>query len=170
MTQVSEETHGKIRDLPITGELRALLEAAAEACGIDTVRVTSGGQCASGECQKRTGSTRHDGGKAADLQLLVSGRALAFTDAKDQKVFARFMSEAARLGATGLGAGVDYMGEHTVHVGYGTRAVWGAGGKSHKAPPWLRTAAAAGWAAGGQKSMGAAPLDSPEDETELDYH
>ena len=170
MSKVVEDTRGKIRDLPITGELRDLLKSAAEACGVDTVRVTSAGQCAKGQCEKRTGSTRHDNGRAADLQLLVVGRALKFTDPEGQKVFVRFATEAARLGATGLGAGLDYMGDATMHVGFGSRAVWGAGGSAAKAPTWLRSAAAAGWSSGAHGFN--APLlgvDSPEDETELDY-
>ena len=69
---------GKIRDKPITGELERLLESAADATNIDVVFVTSGGQ--PGSTGRRTGSTRHDGGRAADLQLIRNGQTLTFTN------------------------------------------------------------------------------------------
>jgi hypothetical protein len=174
MAVVREDTKGKTRDLPIKRELKTLLGEAARASGVDVVRVTSGGQCREGTCQKRTGSTRHDDGNAADLQLIAKGRTLKFTSATDQKIFERFVTEAARLGATGIGAGIDYMGADTIHVGYGPRAVWGAGGAAAAAPAWLRRAVLAGWARaapGGteRKSLPEDVLDSPEDEVETDY-
>jgi hypothetical protein len=152
MAIVREDTKGKIRDLPIHPTLKAVLIKAADAAGIQIVRVTSGGQCPKGTCRKRTGSTRHDDGYAADLQLLVDGhRALDFTKASDRSSVADFVTAAAAHGATGIGAGVDYMGSTTLHVGFGTsprdtsRLVWGAGGASANAPDWLRKAAQKGW-------------------------
>ena len=152
MAIVREDTKGKIRDLPIHDTLRAVLIEAADAAGIDVVRVTSGGQCPKGTCRKRTGSTRHDNGFAADLQLLVDGRrALDFTKTGDRDIVAAFVTAAAANGATGIGAAVDYMGPTTLHVGFGTsprdtsRLVWGAGGAAATAPGWLRKAAQKGW-------------------------
>jgi hypothetical protein len=176
MAVVREDTKGKTRDLPIKRELKKLLGEAAKASSVDVVRVTSGGQCRKGTCTKRTGSTRHDDGNAADLQLIAAGRTLKFTGTADQKVFERFVTEAARLGATGIGAGIDYMGADTIHVGFGPRAVWGAGGKAAAAPDWLRRAARAGWAraAPGGTEFKSLPgdeleLDSPEEEVETDH-
>jgi hypothetical protein len=174
MAIVREDTRGKTRDLPIKPALKSLLVRAAEASGVDVVRVTSGGQCRKGTCTKRTGSTRHDEGNAADLQLIASRRTLKFTSAPDQKIFERFVTEAARLGATGIGAGLDYMGPDTIHLGYGPRAVWGAGGAAAAAPAWLRRAALAGWARAApsgteRKSLPEDVLDSPEDEVETDF-
>ena len=62
-----------------------------------------------------------------------------------------FVTAAAARGANGIGAGEEYMGDKTIHVGFGltaqdtTKLVWGAGGRSANAPAWLRTAAKAGW-------------------------
>jgi hypothetical protein len=140
---------GKIRDRPISQELSRVLERAADAAGIGVIRVTSGGQ--PGSTGRRTGSTRHDHGRAADLQLVQNGRTLSFTDQDGSQVEA-FVTAAAANGATGIGAGVTYMGPRTLHVGFGTspqdhsKLVWGAGGRSANAPRWLREAAERGWA------------------------
>lgn len=170
MAEVREDTQGKIRDLPIKASLKQLLLGAATAAGVDTVRVTSGGQCRVGTCTKRIGSPRHDEGNAADLQLIVGGRTLDFENAADRKVFVKFIIAATSNGATGVGAGVAYMGSQTVHVGYGSRAVWGAGGQSANAPQWLKEAAQAGWGASGMIAGAKAveSLDSEDDELEED--
>ena len=144
---------GAIRNKPITTELKQVLETAAQAAGIDTVRITSGGQDALGHGTRRTGSTRHDRGRAADLQLVVGGSTLSFTDQSAPPAVLAFVTAAAAAGANGIGAGVEYMGKTTIHVGFGTSVndtqelTWGAGGRSVNAPQWLRQAAAAGWAA-----------------------
>ena len=175
MARVEEHTQGKTRDLPISPALRTLLLGAAQATGIDLVKVTSGGQCRKGTCTKRTGSERHDDGQAADLQLVVGGRTLDFTRAADLPKFEAFVAAAARAGATGLGAGLDYMGPRTIHVGFGGKAVWGAGGKAAKAPEWIRRAARSGWqgagAAGALESLeeDLEALDSPDEEIEDDH-
>jgi hypothetical protein len=140
---------GKIRDREITATLSQVLEKAADAAGIDVVRVVSGGQ--PGSSGRRTGSTRHDGGRAADLQVVKGGQVLTFTDEDGGPVIEAFVAAAAANGATGIGAGVRYMGDSTLHVGFGTtpkdhsKVVWGAGGRSANAPRWLRIAAQKGW-------------------------
>ncbi|MER9632227.1 SH3 domain-containing protein [Mesorhizobium sp. M0296] len=78
--------------------------------------------------------------------MIVDRHTLDFTSASDLPTIVRFVTSAARNGATGIGAGVDYMGSKTLHVGFGSRAVWGKGGKADNAPDWLKKAAAAGWA------------------------
>ena len=145
MVEIREETQGKTRDLPISDTLKALLTSAADECGIDVVRVTSGGQCAKGVCDKRTGSTRHDNGMAADLQVQADGKWLDFTKPDERPIIAAFVRACARLGATGIGAAVDYMGPKTLHIGYGPKAYWGKSGKSANAPDWLGDAVKAGW-------------------------
>jgi len=143
-----------IRNKPIASQLKAVLDAAAQAAGVDTIQITSGGQDEIGHGNRRTGSTRHDLGRAADLQCIVGGQALTFTDAAAPPAILRFVTAAAGAGATGIGAGVGYMGNRTIHVGFGTsvndhaRLTWGAGGHSVNAPQWLRDAAQAGWNAG----------------------
>ena len=158
MTEVIDATAGKIRSLPIQPKLADLLKDCASHCGIDVVRVISGGQAAKGTAGRRTGSTRHDLGWAADLQLEIDGRSLSFVKSADLPFFEAFVSYASQSGATGIGAGVDYMGPLTIHVGYGAEAVWGAGGKLGTAPKWLRDAFANGRARRGQAL---APLDTP---------
>jgi hypothetical protein len=140
---------GKIRDKPIGGELEQLLKEAAGDVGIDVVRVTSGSQ--PGTTGRRTGSTRHDNRRAADLQLVKDGHTATFTDDNGGALVEAFVTAAAARGATGIGAGVGYMGNRTIHVGFGTsprdhsKLVWGAGGRSVNAPSWLRRAAKKGW-------------------------
>ena len=151
MAKLFEETAGKTRDLPIQPILRRLLIDAADAVGIDIVHVTSGGQAKKGTPGKRTGSTRHDEGFAADLHLEQGGEVLTFTDAHGNPTVEAFVTAAAAHGALGIGAGERYMGNATLHVGYGTsrsdktKLVWGAEGKAAKAPAWLRAAARKGW-------------------------
>ena len=143
---VEQHTEGKTRDLPISKKLADVLEAAAIAAGIDTVWIYSGGQCAKGTCSKRTGSTRHDLGAAADLHLVSSGSPLDFNKTKDRDVFATFLEACAKQGAEGIGAAADYMGSTSAHIGFGGRAVWGRNGKSANAPDWVKRAVAKGWA------------------------
>jgi hypothetical protein len=135
---------------PITAELRELLNGAADATGVDKVVIVSGGQTSNhaphleGAVCGWTGSRRHDNGRAADIELIRNGSTLTFTDTNGSQV-AEFVTACAARGATGIGAGVNYMGRKRIHVGFGTRAVWGAAGLSANAPAWLRTAAQEGW-------------------------
>jgi hypothetical protein len=151
MVSLSGPPSAAIRNKPISAELENVLRAAGEAAGIDEIRITSGGQPAIGEGTRRTGSTRHDRGRAADLQLVVGGNTLKFTDAAADPKILEFVTAAAAQGANGIGAGVGYMGNKTIHVGFGTsvadhtKLTWGAGGRSATAPDWLRAAARAGW-------------------------
>ncbi|EHK52275.1 glucosaminidase domain-containing protein [Allomesorhizobium alhagi] len=140
---------GKIRDRPISKELEAVLQKAGLASGVDVVLVTSGGQ--PGSSGRSKGSTRHNGGRAADLQLMVKGKAQTFTDDRPSPTIAKFIIAAAAYGATGIGAGVNYMGRATLHVGFGlnpndrSKLTWGAKGRSVNAPLWLKKAADEGW-------------------------
>jgi hypothetical protein len=163
-------TAAKIRDMPISAALRRVLLTAAQEAGVDIVRITSGGQ--PGSRGQRTGSNRHDGGNAADLELVARGRTLDFTQAADLDTICRFVASAAACGATGIGAGVNYMGPRCLHVGFGNGAhdtvqvIWGEDGAAANAPAWLRDAAQLGWtyAAGAPVPEGAAPPPLPEGE------
>jgi hypothetical protein len=156
-------TAAKIRDMPISASLRRVLMTAAHEAGVDIVRITSGGQ--PGSRGRRSGSNRHDGGNAADLELVARGRTLDFTRPADLGAICRFVASAAACGATGIGAGVNYMGPQRLHVGFGngphdtTQVVWGEGGAAANAPDWLRDAAQLGWtySAGAPVPEGAAP-------------
>jgi muramidase (phage lysozyme) len=139
---------GKTRDKPISAKLEALLLKAAGTAGVDIVYITSGGQ--PGSSGMSIGS-RHNGGNAADLRLIKDGRTLTFSDEKADPIVEAFVVSAAENGAIGIGAGVDYMGSDTLHVGFGERPgddrhfVWGARGHRINAPPWLKAAADRGW-------------------------
>lgn len=134
-----------IRKLPIRSKLKTLLENAAARSGVDQVIVVSGGQAKLGTPGPRTGSTRHDEGNAADLDLQKNGRTLDFSKASEVPIFAAFVEACAALGATGMGAGLKYMGPTRIHVGFGKRATWGDGQVSATALPWLKAAAKRGW-------------------------
>ena len=93
------------------------------------------------------------GGARPTSSVSSMGRRSRFTDQSASPTITTFVTAAARAGGTGIGAGVGYMGNRTIHVGFGTspsdrtRLTWGAGGRSANAPGWLRNAAGAGWAA-----------------------
>ena len=72
MTIFTGPPRDAIRNQPISEDLKRILDTAAQAAGVDTIRNTSGGQDGLGEGTHRTGSTRHDHGRAADL--IVVGR------------------------------------------------------------------------------------------------
>lgn len=149
MTILIEDTSGKIRSRPIAPRLRRILIAAGELTGVDTVRVTSGGQMSLADAKARgatklpnsekwalpngkivrTGSTRHDDGNAADLMLEVGRRTQDFGTDAGRRIFETFVRYCASLGCTGFGAGPTYMQTRTVHVGFGTPAVWYRTGK-----------------------------------------
>jgi Bacterial SH3 domain len=140
MTIFTGPPRDAIRNQPISEDLKRILDTAAQAAGVDTIRITSGGQDGLGEGTHRTGSTRHDHGRAADLQCVVGANALTFTDRSAPPSILSFVTAVAAAGATGIGAGVGYMGNRTIHVGFGTSAsdhsklTWGAGGRSAPAP------------------------------------
>lgn len=133
-----------IRRMPIAPDLHQVLNVAANAAGVN-VRVTSGGQAGIGEKGPRTGSTRHDHGNAADIELTIDGRVLDPEIPADRAVFERFIAEAVASGATGIGIGPGYMDGKRMHVGFGQDGVkggplqfWGKGETARNAPEWLR--------------------------------
>ena len=139
-----------VRRLPISSGLAQVLQRAASEAGV-TVRVKSGGQPQEGQGGARTGSTRHDNGMAADLDLYSGETRL--TPSTHLPIFKRFVAAASQAGATGIGAGEGYMGPDgsRLHVGFGTPAVWGAGGQGGNAANWLKETV------GGQPGNGNTP-------------
>jgi hypothetical protein len=123
-----------IRKLPLDPKLKGVLEQAAAAAGVEVV-VFSGGQPKKGSKGKRTGSTRHDDGNAADVYLTKDGKKLEDTNPQDKEIMAKFVSSAVAAGATGVGAGHDYMGPSNIHIGFGKQATWGGAS-------WIKDAAA----------------------------
>ncbi|MBB4189291.1 hypothetical protein GGE07_005973 [Sinorhizobium terangae] len=83
--------------------------------------------------------------------MVAKGVTRQFSDDNADVYVKRFVIAAAANGATGIGAGIDYMGPETLHVGFGrtpsdhSRIVWGSKGKSANAPRWLVEAAEEGW-------------------------
>lgn len=139
MDWLTYDLEGKIRDQELSPELLEALGPIAEEMGL-TYEVFSGGQGAKGTTSKRTGSTRHDHGHAADLFLRKDGQRLDWANPEHLPTFEEFVANARAAGLTGIGAGPGYMQPGSMHVGFGNEAVWGAGGKGANAPDWLREA------------------------------
>lgn len=126
---------GKVRNKPISPQLRTSMSFLRD-MGI-TMEVFSGGQDAAGEGGRRTGSTRHDHGHAADVFFYKDGRKLDWNNPADQPYFREIIARAKAAGVTGFGAGPGYMSDGSMHIGFGEPGVWGAGGKRDNAPEWL---------------------------------
>lgn len=103
-----------------------------------TAEVFSGGQPSEGP--NRVGSHRHDHGNSGDMFFYKDGRRLNWANEADRPIFEQIVSQGKSRGITGFGAGPGYMQEGSMHVGFGTPAVWGAGGSGANAPAWLRKA------------------------------
>ena len=129
LIQESQLTPDKIRNLPINSGLKQQLNYAAQKTGVQ-VEVVSGGQPGIGTSTRRTGSTRHDHGNAADIKLYTidekgNKRYLDMTNPKERQIMEQFVSHSVHAGATGVGAGISYMGPNTMHIGGGNPASWG---------------------------------------------
>ncbi|WP_160147318.1 phage tail length tape measure family protein [Methylopila sp. Yamaguchi] len=124
------------------------------------MEVFSGGQAGIGSGGPRVGSTRHDHGNAADVFFSQNGRRLDWNNPADVPVYQDIVRQARANGVTGFGAGPGYMQPGSMHVGFGSPGVWGAGGRGANAPGWLReaysTPAQATLTAGGAAMPGAA--------------
>lgn len=132
MGKVTMANEGAIRNDPLDDQLYDILSSAASQVGVE-VRVFSGGQEAAGEGGDRTGTTRHDHGRAADLRLYdtATGRMIP-VDGSDQRAV-DFAHVARSLGARGIGGGDGYMGGTALHVdivgtGDGGGNYWGKKG------------------------------------------
>ena len=132
------ENQGATRNLPLDSRLVDAFRFLPE-LGL-TMEVFSGGQPGKGSGLPRVGSVRHDHGNAADVFFSRNGHRLDWANPQDQQVFRDIVQRAKANGVTGFGAGPGYMQQGSMHVGYGTPGVWGAGGKGANAPAWLRAA------------------------------
>lgn len=117
-----------------------------------TMEVFSGGQHSHGT--QRVGSHRHDHGGAADVFYYRDGRRLDWARPEDRPIFQEIITRAAARGVTGIGVGPGYMQQGSMHVGFGTPAVWGAEGRSANAPAWARAAYERGRAQYAQRQRG----------------
>lgn len=104
-----------------------------------TMEVFSGGQ-ESNRPGQGVGSTRHNHGGAADVFFLKDGRRLDWANKADLPIFQGIVRKGKEKGITGWGAGPGYMRPGSMHVGFGSPGVWGAGGSGKNAPAWLRMA------------------------------
>jgi len=130
--RVTQAQGSSIRNLPISAELERIIAAAAEQVGVD-VTITSGGQMPKREAESRgattwknssgqtvwrlngrdvrIGSTRHDNGQAADMDVM-SGRGQV---ALDTPLMNSFVTALVQNGAKGGGGGHGYMGNR-IHI------------------------------------------------------
>jgi hypothetical protein len=138
MDWLNYANQGATRNQPIAPELAQALGFLPE-MGI-TMDVFSGGQPAQGSGGARVGSVRHDDGGSADVFFNQNGRRLDWANPDDVPIYQDIVRRARANGVTGFGAGDGYMQPGSMHVGFGTPAVWGAGGRGANAPEWLRAA------------------------------
>ena len=121
---------GQTRNRQIQRELFVILQTAAKAAGVE-VEIFSGGQDIEGHGTRRTGSTRHDAGYAADVYVYDKQGKQLRTNGRDP-VMNKFITELAAAGAKGIGAHPRYMGGTGVHVDLWGEAkggeLWGEGG------------------------------------------
>ena len=139
------ELAGKTRNQPIQPKLARKLEKASADSGYKIV-VFSGGQDVKGTLNaRRTGSTRHDNGYAADIRVYDGGTRLSSENTSHHDRLAKFAKLLKSLGIESFGSGPGYMdGNHHVDIaisaGQGTAPTWGAGGRSANTPSWLKAA------------------------------
>lgn len=124
------------RNQPISPKLQESMQFLGD-MGI-TMEVYSGGQSSHGP--NRVGSRRHDHGNSADVLFYKDGRRLDWNRSEDVPVYQEIVRNARARGVTGFGAGPGYMQAGSMHVGFGSPGVWGAGGRGENAPGWLRDA------------------------------
>lgn len=127
---------GATRNQPLDPRLVKALEFLGP-MGI-TAEVFSGGQDAEGP--NRVGSHRHDHGGAGDMHFYKGDQRLNWANEADRPIFEDIVRKGKAAGITGMGAGPGYMSEGSMHLGFGTPAVWGAGGSGKNAPAWLSAA------------------------------
>lgn len=138
MSYIRYRNQGATRNQQLSDDLLKRL-AYLQDMGI-TAEVFSGGQPAKGSGLARVGSTRHDHGHAGDMRFYQGDRKLNWANPEDRPIFEDIVRKGKAAGITGWGAGPNYMSEGSMHVGFGSPGVWGAGGKSANAPAWLKNA------------------------------
>ncbi|UXN69610.1 hypothetical protein N8A98_20695 [Devosia neptuniae] len=136
---------GSTRQLPLSGDyVTQLMDVVKRTDPALTIDITSAGQVPKGTPGPRTGSDRHDvdhtgHGHTSDLVLVRDGKPIRPGD--DQGLYARFLQNAAAAGFTGIG---HY--DWGVHVGGGSKAMWGPTTGGSSINPMFAQAIEAGWA------------------------
>ena len=135
----------KTRNKPIQNSLLNILKSAAQTTKLDVV-INSGGQDPYGTPNgRRTGSTRHDNGWAADVFLMNNGRVLSLHSSSDVGLIQSFLNSAKSAGATAIGAHPSYMSGNTFHIdnaygrnpSVGVARHWGHNHSYTTSPTWL---------------------------------
>lgn len=124
---------GATRNLHLSQRLNDAMTPVLQKLGL-TMEVFSGGQPATGA--NRVGSVRHDRGNAADVFFNQNGMRLNWANPAHRPIFEQIISMSRGQGVTGFGVGPGYMAEGSMHIGFGSPAVWGAGGKGANAQAW----------------------------------
>ena len=102
---------GATRNKGLAPDLEKILAISAQEVGVQ-VRVISGGQVGIGTSGGRTGSTRHDFGNAADIDLYEGNKRLTINDVK----YLQFVELAFRNGVRAGSMGSGYMGSGRSHL------------------------------------------------------
>lgn len=107
------EVAGKIRNKGLAENLERILFLTAEELVV-IVHIYSAGQCPPNDstCTRRTGSSRHDFGNAADLYITRNGQRIC----NGHPDFDRFVEVAFRNGIQGGGSSPGYMGNCNMHL------------------------------------------------------
>ena len=161
MSYIEYANQGATRNQSLSPQLTQALSFLPD-LGV-TARVFSGGQPSTGS--NRVGSTRHDHGDAADVLFFQGGRQLDWRNPEDVPIYQQIVSRGRAAGLTGFGAGENYMTPGSMHIGFGTPAVWGEDGRGANAPQWLRDAyqgAPAGQAPTNTQTTGVGMNDTPQ--------
>ncbi len=135
-------TNGAVRNKPIKAKLKNILQQAAVATGLN-VEVFSGGQDS-----QLAGTKRHNDGTAADVRLKTAdGTTLTLDNPDHVGLIQNFLKKSKDFGATGIGAGNNYMDNDGFHidiakefgnVGPNGNSYWGGKeARSHLAPQFL---------------------------------
>jgi hypothetical protein len=142
---ITEDHAGKTRSQPLSAQLKAVISRALTGTGLNWYSTSGGQPPAPGG--PRTGSTRHDNGRASDGDFKdTTGRTLNADNLADR---ARIANALSRLKAAGiLGVGWDsaktgkghYMGSQRFHLDIARPGTWGYTHSSNSAAPWVLTA------------------------------
>lgn len=167
------QSPGATRNLPLSQGLVAAIQKGLAGTGLDW-HSYSGGQPAKGSGGKRVGSTRHDNGRASDgyFKDAATGRVLDGNNTQDRQRIAAALGKLRQSGIQGIGWGAGYMGTKNFHLDIVSPEIWGAGGKSSNAAPWVVAAAggsvlppASGDTVSGQGGQGGGAEGEPDSST-----
>lgn len=113
-TGIIEYRLGSIRNRKVKPTLERALARAARQAKVDKVVITSGLQ--PGTTGRRTGSTRHDTGLAADFYLMKNGQAVTLSTVNGRQIITAFVQAAKANGIRAGGMSLGYMGDRVMHL------------------------------------------------------